>query len=418
MHQPINQFREVVRGFEANADPYLRAYYAHLDERLDNDEQTHNLVANFLTDATGRRQLSYLHAANLFFRAMQAVEMARDEKRDNGKPRYPRGKEQPEAWRETFDYILDPAGDVIDHFTVDLSRSVQSNIADRGKLLRVVQLLHHKDEQATILEIGCSQNHILKKAALHQNPAKRGFRYGHTEVMQHPPDQAEPQAPRQPVRPAGFDIVRTEVLNKLIQDRRRATIGQSLGIDIWDPYRDSAVALWARSCSFYPSELLDDRYTRDFDRLTREQPPEAGFYHADFGSNFDHERFEARFPGSKNNRFDLVFIPTMLYQLSGTERQAVIANAAQRVRPDGLVVVQDYVQGVPDKSDEVSGLEFYGNAWPDYSYSLWVWDMQQPDQGWQKYFDIESGRVRRIVIAPAVGQLAAARELGLVMRHD
>lgn len=367
---------------ESGPDIYTRAHDNAFADFLDESPRLQELIYDRLAIFPA---LTPENVALRIPKSSQAMAMAEDEN-------FPHGYETETAWRPLFERLVIDIKDRTDAearelssfqatYFMNLMLPVASNVSDRGKLLKAAALLHGKEE-VSVIDIGCSLNHSLKRLALYE---EGGLTYEPVDVVA--PDGA-------------VDPGQTAEFNHLTQDAP-LKLAPSVGVDIFDASRDTLFLNWARSNSFYPAELLDTDRRERFERLAAARPPEVGYKFLDIASP-QTEKFD--------RDFDVAYFSTMMYQLTAEEIATALENAHGLVKPDGLIMVQDFVDCQPGGE-----MSFYPKEdWQDWHYSLWVKDMAAPEAGFRKYFTAETGRVKKIRLEPALGRLAVARQLDLV----
>ena len=383
-------------------DPYYRSLAGRLPHALEHNNKLRGMVHELVEDSLREEakeaadkqgepagpstHLSPADLANRIRVALQSHQLKTN-------PYYPEDKKVPEDWDSTFEQAV--ADDYYLTFWFDVRRNALGNLANRGKSLKVIPLLHGKFGPINVMDVGCSQNHILKKLAM----LRHGFRYSHTDVME--------RVKTAGAYTLGKDLESSIIFNQLTQ-AASFQLGTGVGVDLWRP-EDPEVKAHARSGSFYAAELLDRHQTAEYEQLSVLQPPNVKFFFGDF-AKFDQEERGDKYSGPQmpeEHSFDVINFSTMLYQLNSKAIKAMMENAQKYVKPDGLIIVQDFVDINPDNS-----MQFH-EKWFDYAYTTWVWDMSNREAGFQKYFSIENGRFKRVMIEPAVGKLAVSRYLGL-----
>jgi hypothetical protein len=105
---------------------------------------------------------------------------------------------------------------------------------------------------------------------------------------------------------------------------------------------------------------------------------------------------------------DIVTFFTTLYERTPAERLQMLARAQETVKSDGLIIVQDFVLVEPERPHELNFAPWYhrdnANGWP---YKSYVFDMNQPESGWQSFIDWNSGRCQKMRLGPLARQLMA-----------
>ena len=290
-------------------------------------------------------------------------------------PDYPRGFLTAGQWQEGLDWIFDDhdrAGD----FTVDIwARPLQSNVSDRYKSLKAFGAIARNFGRVgifSVMDVGCSQNAGLNHLA-------SGVSFGMPSVIR-PESQAHQPSLR---HTAAFHRALAEEL----------PLGHSVGIDTYDPLDARS---WAWSCSFYPSELLNEERVALFDALIRAKYDAVDFFQGNF-ADFDTARF-AHLHGKQD--FNIVNFSTVLYQADEADRSAMLTAASNYAQE--FVVVQDFLQIDPDNPTK---LQFREN-WQDdpFPYRFVVRDMHEDTGAWHEVFKWRDGRCRELAIG--MGRIA------------
>lgn len=381
-HAAVKRFQRVV---EELAEPGLapdeesRSFYGDLHDHLSTYPR---VQASIYKHFEQRPPANVKSIANRALRAVQAIEISAD-------PFYPLGKTARGSWRPSLERA--ESDEYYPTFDSNMQLYVGSNIADRGKVIPPIAAVHGKNGPVDVLEIGCSQNRILTKLSKHGDSR---FRYGITRVVE--------DIPQDPHEPVTEDYLKSNYFSYLVQ-QKSFQLGRSMGIDLHDA-DDTEAQTWADSCSLYPSECTA-RNRRIYEELRALQPDNVQFFSGNFGAPFDHERFAASLDG--NTAFDIVYLPTVLYQLPPDEQQAIMANAHKYVETDGLIVVQDFVE--IDDEDNIEVQDYW-----NWHYAIWVKDMSKGDEArFEKYMVADGGRVRKVALMPALGRLPLAKHYGL-----
>jgi hypothetical protein len=360
----------------STGDERIAAFAVAANRSIYDDEHFRNVIDGLLSD---RSELAPSYAVNLVLRALQKQLSRRPDSTG-----YPDAYTTPEPWRDSIAWVSEPENTAEHYdFVADLTyRQVQSNVAERYKSIALIaQLMSPRlSEHPTILDVGCSQNQGLKKLALSGQIPFAPFH----SMSEQPPERTR---------------LETEILNKLLV--RAVPLGPSIGIDAIHA-DDANNKEWARSCSFYPSELLNDHRREEYDLLEMAHPPQVGFYQADF-ADLDIDDLLRQSP---SERFDIVSFSTVLYQVSEEQRATMIANARKLLKPSGLIVIQDFV--TLDEQDHTK-LVFHPN-WFEYSYiyTTVVIDPLDTTGRAHEVFRWENGRCNK---------MKAGRDLGRVMLY-
>jgi len=285
---------------------------------------------------------------------------------------YPEAFLEEDAWKEGINEIVH-GQDSFHELRFDLLvRDIQSNVAERYKSLKIIMHFFRErlGDEPLVLDVGCSQNQGLKKIAA-------GYPFDPVEVVIRNKDGTPTVA--------GLDYKSTSAVNSVIAARQ--ALGPSLGVDAW-PLRDLDVKQWARGSSFYPSELLIPGLLEKYDELDNLQVGNVGFLEANFTEkNFGNEAYKM---------FDIALFSTVLYQLSPEERDRMLVNALYWVKPNGLVIIQDFTETVegkplqlyfPDKRDGVPFL-----------YKTIVLDPSRIEEGFKECIRWQTPRCRQMEV--------------------
>jgi SAM-dependent methyltransferase len=261
-----------------------------------------------------RANITPSYGANLLLRGFQ-TQLLKSE------TDYPRLYTTESVWQKAIDNILDDDA-AYEQLTKDLTeRNVQSNVVERYKAFKlVIGLLHDRlSEEFQMLDVGCSRNHGLKKLKLNLpfRPFMSGFR--DTELF-----------------PSGLIDVLFNAVNK-----QSLKLGHSVGTDINPIDNDDGNAFWAKSCSFYPSELLDESAVTEYDYLDHNEVEGVRFIEGDFSAYGLKGR-----PAEKS--FDVICASTFMYQLSDEDRVRARSLFRRYLAKDGVIVYQDFVRPSPD----------------------------------------------------------------------
>lgn len=366
-------------------DIFQRAFFQALLPRLDNPEYPvlNGLIAQSLIDYPDRT------AKNL------ADNIQRSDNNYNlrhNTPGWPAGHNVPAAKTDFFE-ALETDPEEQQHFTKNIELNVQTNIPDRGVLLKAAALMLGHTGPLKMLDIGCSRHHISKKLAAPEGSSHGKYR--HVDVMESIHDtEADHQA--------------SQRFNQLVNGTK-LPIASSIGIDLQDMIvgetkRDhDKHREWARSC-FYTSEYYyDSDRIQQFDYWEEASIPEVKFFQGDITS-FDHDKFANFFPGAR--QYDISYFSTVAYQLGEAGMRTAIENVKQYLRPNGLILLQDFVQ-----VDDNGSMEFLTTDWPKGSYSMYGLDLSRQEEGFKKYFSVASGRIGRVALEPQLLTTPIAQHL-------
>jgi hypothetical protein len=268
--------------------------------------------------------ISPSYAVNLLLRAFQRQLMDSD-----AEPGYPLYYSSEVAWVGALNRLLaEPLRvETIKH---DLRyRQVQSNVVERYKAFKlVINLLQPRLGNAPrILDVGCSRNHGLKKLMLNL-----------------------------PFKPIVCGVSDNEKLPSTLLDAlfngvllQPTSMRQGVGADVVPIMHDDE-AVWAKSCSFYPSELLRHETVTEYDYLDHNAISDVTFEVGDFANNGISANLG-------DDKFDVITVSTFMYQLSATQRMHARTLFKSYLSEQGIIVYQDFVR--PD--NERQQLEFETN---------------------------------------------------------
>lgn len=351
-------------------DKYIGAYAVAMAEVVEEQREGDFLQTVF----THRPSLHGGYAANLLLRGAQKQKL--DLQSEFAERSYPEGYDAPGKWGGFLRRLISNANDYPD-FSYDMQvRNIQSNISERYKGIKLAAHMYRRSlgENPTILDIGCSQNLGLKKIALVPR-----FKFDKVKVRHHG---------RFGISPILIDDVsRSLRANRLINSK--LDIGPSVGVDLpFDERNERQERLWARACSFYPSELLNDNLRRRY----------VNFQNADTPDKVKIAYADARSPTQLDSavgvkqKFDLVSLSTILYQLSPSNRICLLENAMKKAKKDGLLVVQDFAKVVDDHDGNLEFIDDWTKQ--SYSYRTNIIDMKHEGAGFKEAFAWESPRCR------------------------
>lgn len=296
-------------------------------------------------------------------------------------PDYPNGMQSMDAWLDVYDQVS----------TDDLrwalvrnnicSQQIQSNIAERYKSVKLIAELYKDrfDGPPSVLDFGSSMLHGDIKLAYSQNDPPR-VPFGAINVMEQ----------RGKTLPGKQDRLLQGIVNRILA--KEVEFGPMMGVDITN-IDDPVVKSWAKSCSFYPDELLQPQRVKEYNDLDTLDPnhERVRFFRGDF-LELEHTRFDVESPVKQ---YDIAVFSTVLYQLATEEERAKVrVNAYQFMNPKGLVIIQD----APG-----------GNFTKKYNYRTEVLDLANVHHGYQEVFTWENGRCQRM--APSIGYLAVGNEV-------
>jgi hypothetical protein len=315
---------------------------------------------------------------------------------------YPVGFDDPEAWTPFYEAVETdarlpgskfPYGEQL-HYEKNTDYNVHTNIPDRYALFKAAALYLGKQGPQQVLDLGCGRQHGAKKLAV---PRRSQYDYGAVEVM----NAAEGlrQVPHLPATRELYRLLNSDNL----------PISRVIGIDIQnlvqnpDPIEAKKLRTWSRNC-FYPEEYLGGApRVQEFSilddlELTDDKGNNVVQFYQNDVTQLNHQEFEQTFPDLE--QFDMAVMSTVGYQLGEAGVKAAIANVQKYMKPDGHIMLLDYVDIDGD------GRMHFSKDQRNWSYKLHVLSMAEQEEGFQKFFTVETGRAKRLAYAPYAARLA------------
>lgn len=303
-----------------------------------------------------RPKLGAVHASGLARAAIQKQALRRQGQDTN----FPVGFESSENYSDLIRRVMrNPASRK--EFQRDiLTRNVQTNVADRGKGPKLLAMFYAErfgDRPLRILDVGCGQNHLLKKLVLTELPSV----YYSPVTVEKPTNAGSHISAEDPWLSRSFNT-------KL--GAGGLALGKCVGIDKKSNKRKKDIE-WIRS-SFYLSELLNPAILEEFDLIETSRPAHTSFRKVDILDMAESEN-----PGDKLESFapDIAICSATLYQLSPEQRKLARSAIRACLPPDGIAMYLDFASV---NSKDPSKLEFFKH-WDPYTFRLLVEDMREPD---------------------------------------
>lgn len=331
----------------------------------------HKHVADSIQEfAYLRRSLSPNVQVNLLLRAL-SKQFLKDPEGFGG---YPERFDDPSLWYMGARRVMCDEEDSItsDNFYVDLwTRNIQSNKSERYKVLPLLTEIYadrFSGRDVSILDIGASQNQGLKQLRLaREYPFHPVRTYKDTGIKTRPQQK-----------------IVSQIINEAVHSS--ISLGQTVGSDIVPP-DDPEVKEWTKSCSFYPSELLDKEKVACFDALSG-NVKDVEFVCADATKPNQLQQ------AIDKEKFSIAFACTMLYMLNDAQRSEVIKGANDCLEDNGLLVVQDFAK--PDPVDPKKLI--FHKIWTPWRYSTMVLDKREPEKGFQEIINWKNGRCDEMAV--------------------
>lgn len=249
-----------------------------------------------------RLQMTNKHFSHLFFKAVQFVKIAQ------GDLSYKDFKDA-ELWEKELLKILSSRKELGTIRKILLKNHVTTTIYERYIGPSAIILKYFSNLPVEIADFGCGGNHGLRGIELN-----------------------EPFSPFEDKTPLGAV---SEIL------RGQIKLKKGIAVDRQNP--DSKhIRDWRIACRFFPVEL-------------------NGFE--------DYLKFEEKIKYSKrvrfkksnvlelsnnlNEKFDAIIMSLVLYQLDENERESALKTAAKFLKPNGILIIQDYCIIKPNKADQL-----------------------------------------------------------------
>ncbi len=297
--------------------------------------------------------------------------------------------------------------DMPKEFELALELPNSANPPGRHWLQILAMAIMGKTGPQTVLDKGCSINTNLKCMAL---PRDEDLYYFPMPVVSNKNKRS------------AIDEKKTKALRKFLMEQM-VILETGLGMDLYNWQRPE-LALHAKSSTFYLDELSNQQLVDQYDRIVATKPANVKFQQVDVAIDYDKpdaleelEKSRRRIifgrqqlqPPEIDFLFDVVCIRTMLYQLNSKQRRTVLENAHKWIKPDGIIVVQDFINYDPDNGFS----PIPQRNWPG-NYKTWIKNMKKSKDGFVHYFTADSGRARRVVFGPAMAKLALPNQYELV----
>ena len=240
-----------------------------------------------------------------------------------------------------------------------LTRNVQSNIAERYKTVKLLAALYRDrfGDEPSHLDVGSSVLHGQLKLAFGHNTPGDALSFGDIKLSSQPELNHDSITHEQVLH-------RERTINALVNKALHQTVrfGAMMGTDITN-VDDPSTKRWVESCSFYPDELSDITKRTEYSALEAVDPrhERVGFVRADFSNEGDLEKLHSTAPAGG---YDIITFFTIFYQISAQERQRMLDHAAGLLSDNGIIVIQDAVDG---------------NFSKDWNYTATIKDNARPD---------------------------------------
>jgi hypothetical protein len=324
----LSQMQEVVSELKKQnvnppgGDKYISDCYGACLELI---EDSHENVIDIIQYALHYRPyISPQYFVNLFFRALQYIELYKINNDSSGVHSYPVRLSTQKDWKKELVSIFEFYADDIKYILKN--KNTVTTVLQRYAGPQILINTFKNNNSVTVADFGCGGNFGLPGMELE---------LAYEKIDDHSPEG-----------------LATSMLYPA------PTINKGLAFDTEDPHKEAAKE-WRISCSFYPSEFSKLAKTLVLeDEVAKARKTRFTLY--DLTENTADEK------GSlPKNCVDFVIISTMLYQLSPKDRESVLANAKRILTSEGLIVVQDFV--IKDENTS-SGLDF-DTAW----FSKYTW---------------------------------------------
>ncbi|OGG07667.1 hypothetical protein A2872_01765 [Candidatus Gottesmanbacteria bacterium RIFCSPHIGHO2_01_FULL_42_12] len=344
-----NRFDLVVAEIKAQAmnppgkDIYLQSFYTHVLNNLDRD-RSNQLIKIITETLTVRPKITHKHFVNLLFRSVQYLET-----NYLNNVNYPNGLETPEAWDKEINQLLENI-EYEKHLRLTLKeRNTTTTIYQRycGPYFIMSTLTKNK---VTFVDLGC------------------GAGYGPLGISKSVPFK---------------EIVDRTVGKKVAaQMRLPLPLNKAYGIDVTS-HGDPESISWLRACQFYPSEIYQMNDILNFEKKVGFFNGKVTFFESDITNP---KAIRNEFPKKK---CDFATVCTTLYMIPD-KKENVLKFAQGLLKPNGLVIVQDFARKTPNGK-----LRFdvsWTTGWP---YRTFVWGKATGYKFWE-VLKWSSGRCREV----------------------
>ncbi len=350
---------------------------------ITNDGPVKDMAADFLAN----RPSFVVSEAVGAYRAAVQTEL---QKYEEGFPEDPE-LEDPRRWQRSLHEIADVYNTLHGTHSVQerserlnynlWARRVQTNIPDRYLAAEIaMQSYRHRFPNGVKwLDIGCG---ILEGQRMLLGKQQQGL----TEV-----DIVTENG--------DIDALKTSEVRDLLQ--RDSLIKRAVGVDLMPAY-DPNTQQWARGSLRPQKEMRNQEFMRKFDSLIMSPTKETetfgnviSFFDGDLLREETREEFSAG-PGAE--KFEMVTILTTLHQLPRDQRNELAEIAKSYLDPDnGILVLQDFAR-VAHHARSPQSLLFYQHWHNPYRYRTFIWDMKEPQKGYQEFARAADSRCQRLML--------------------
>ena len=260
--------------------------YAELLEKKEIREKTIKIL--------GLREFTPSHFANIFFRAIQYIELNHFKN-----PKYPLEHKDTEVWKKDLTKIFTSDFELLTYLLT--TKSTTTTIYQRYAGSKFILNALFPKREIKVADLGCGGN------------------YGIPGLIGN----------------VGFDKINDTTSDKLVSFalEQETKITEGLAIDKEDPYDDASKA-WRLACSFYPHELNHGSNVR----LPKNKSEKSRFVKTDL-TRVDHQPEDYKI---EHNYYDAVIMSTFLYQLVDEKIEIVMNFAKQLLKKDGVIIIQDF----------------------------------------------------------------------------
>jgi len=295
---------------------------------------------------------------------------------------YPYGYQDEAPWLKTFSSV-----NVHDDFlrwgllaNNAALRNVQSCVDERYKTIKLFTSLvaNRFDAPPTLLDVGSSVLHGDLKLVYESDPSSPVRPFQPIEILNDKHEKAK-------------DERLTKLANVALS--QQIQFGHVMGVDITD-IDDVGTRRWARGCRFYPDELFQPDVVEDYDLLESTDPDHSrvSFLKGDFATMTRNEVVAA----SPVSTWDIIAFSTVFYQVSSSERIAMLLNALNLLSDNGLIIIQDAREVIVGMEDDVEG-----NFSIPFNYATSIIDAQRASDDYEEpVIAWENGRCQRAVFEP------------------
>ncbi|OGD86688.1 hypothetical protein A2164_02720 [Candidatus Curtissbacteria bacterium RBG_13_35_7] len=301
-------FQDVIESFSQQAevppgnDLSIGTCYECLASTITEGSRRHNILSSIYKD---RSTLTAPHFVNLFFRAIQYIQLFKE-----GNLCYSKFCTS-EEWEPILERIFSAEySDTLRE--IMLTKDTATTIYHRYAGPKFIISAFRNGAEVKVADLGCGANYGLRGIEVDEP--------FHTIADNTPNHQF------------------TQLLDNQVN------LVEGLAIDKQNPV-DPTVRNWFIACSFYPKELDTIDYVYELEKKLATRSSKVRFLQEDL-----------LFPSTAiaASHFDVVILSTLLYQYPEENRCTILAEAQRIIQPEGVIIIQDFAIKDPYNSHKLS----------------------------------------------------------------